>query len=188
MGNPCSARPSHGPVHYDWPVIEPPDPQLGHRRRAGQVQDWIALTREPLTSTEVTEWVTTPASGAVVVFSGVVRDHSDDRAGVTGLTYEAYEHEVERRLREVAGETRRRWPGVERLALLHRTGAMSLSETSVIVAVSTPHRGEAFDAARFAIDTLKETVPIWKREHWAEGSDWAEGSHAVRAVREPDPA
>jgi molybdopterin synthase catalytic subunit len=162
-------------------VIEPPAGQL-------QAQDWIALTSEAISSMDVTAWVTTPASGAVVVFSGVVRDHSDDRAGVTGLTYEAYEHEVERRLREVAGETRRRWPAVERLALLHRTGAMSLSETSVIVAVSTPHRGEAFDAARFAIDTLKETVPIWKREHWADGSDWAESSHPVRAVREPDPA
>jgi molybdopterin synthase catalytic subunit len=162
-------------------VIEPPvEEVLG--------QDWIALTREPLAAQDVTDWVTAPASGAVVVFSGVVRDHSDDRDGVTGLTYEAYEHEAERRLREVAAETRRRWPAVERLALLHRTGPLRLSETSVIVGVSTPHRGEAFDAARFAIDTLKQTVPIWKREHWADGSDWAEGSHAVRAVREPDPA
>jgi molybdopterin synthase catalytic subunit len=149
---------------------------------AGERQDWIALTREPLEAQEVTEWVTTPASGAVVVFSGVVRDHSDDRDGVTGLTYEAYEHEAERRLREVAAETRRRWSTVERLALLHRTGSLGLSETSVIVAVSTPHRGEAFDAARFAIDTLKETVPIWKREHWEGGSDWGTGANPVRAV------
>jgi len=117
-----------------------------------------------------------------VAFSGIVRDHSEGREGVTGLTYEAYESEATRRLAEVAEETRRRWPVVERLALLHRTGDLGLSETSVVVVASAPHRPEAFEAARFAIDTLKETVPIWKREHWKEGSDWAECAHDVRSV------
>ena len=146
--------------------------------------DWIALTDEPLPVDAATTWAATPGSGAVVAFSGIVRDHSEGRPGVTGLTYEAYESEATRRLAEVAAETRRRWPVVERLALLHRTGDLALSETSVVVVASSPHRPEAFEAARFAIDTLKETVPIWKREHWAEGSDWAECAHDVRSVHE----
>jgi molybdopterin synthase catalytic subunit len=150
--------------------------------------DWIVLTSEPLSLAAVNEWVATPASGAIVAFSGIVRDHSEGRDGVTGLTYEAYEEEASRRLGDVAAETRRRWPEVERLALWHRTGDLELSETSVIVVVSAPHRSEAFEAARFAIDTLKETVPIWKREHWAEGSDWAECGHSLRPVRERHPA
>ena len=147
--------------------------------------DWVALTDGPLPVAEAGEWAVTPGCGAVVSFSGVVRDHSEGRAGVTGLTYEAYESEALRLLQEVAAETRRRSPDVERLAVLHRTGELALSETSVVVVASAPHRAEAFEAARYAIDTLKETVPIWKREHWAEGSDWAECSHEVRAIREP---
>jgi molybdopterin synthase catalytic subunit len=148
-------------------------------------RDWIALTDAPLPVAEATSWATTPSSGAVVAFSGVVRDHSEGRDGVTGLTYEAYENEALRRLREVVTATRDRCADVARLALLHRTGDLALSETSVVVVASAPHRGEAFDAARFAIDTLKETVPIWKREHWAEGSDWAECSQPVRPVADP---
>jgi molybdopterin synthase catalytic subunit len=150
--------------------------------------DWVALTAESLPVADASTWATTPSCGALVAFIGVVRDHSEGRSGVTGLTYEAYEAEALRRLRDVAAETRRRWPDVERLALLHRTGDLELSETSVLVVASAPHRGEAFEAARFAIDTLKETVPIWKREHWSEGSDWAVCSHPVRDVRAADTA
>lgn len=146
--------------------------------------DWVALTAERLPVDDATTWAATPSSGAVVTFSGIVRDHSEGRSGVTGLTYEAYESEARRRLTEVAAETRRRWPAVERLALLHRTGDLTLSEVSVLVVASAPHRAEAFDAARFAIDTLKETVPIWKREHWEGGSDWGACAHDVRPVNE----
>jgi molybdopterin synthase catalytic subunit len=144
--------------------------------------DWIDLHAQPLRVDEALAWVTTPGSGGVVCFLGVVRDHSDGRDGVVGLTYEAYEEQAVRALSDVAAEARRRWPVVERLALLHRTGELRLSDVSVAVVVSTPHRGDAFDAARFCIDTLKETVPIWKREHWGGGSDWATGDHPVRAV------
>ena len=118
-----------------------------------------------------------------MTFSGVVREHSDGRPGVTALTYEAYEEGALQRLREVGAETRRRHPTLQRLALLHRIGHLELSETSVVVVASAPHRGEAFDAARYAIDTLKETVPIWKREHWAQGSDWAAAASPLRAVQ-----
>jgi molybdopterin synthase catalytic subunit len=150
--------------------------------------EWIALTGDRLSIEDASAWATTPGTGAVVAFAGTVRDHAEGRAGVVGLSYEAYEEVARQRLTDVAAETRRRWPVVERLALLHRVGDMALGEVSVVVVASAPHRAEAFEAARFAIDTLKETVPIWKREHWAEGSDWAVGAHPIRAVRELDRA
>jgi molybdopterin synthase catalytic subunit len=155
---------------------------IGRVLEPGAGSDWVALTTEPLPVERATVWAGTAASGAVVTFCGIVRDHSEGRAGVRGLTYEAYEAVAAARLADVAAETRRRWPAVERLALLHRVGDLILSEVSVVVVASSPHRAEAFDAARFAIDTLKETVPIWKREHWAGGSDWATCTHPVRDV------
>jgi molybdopterin synthase catalytic subunit len=100
------------------------------------------------------------------------------------MTYEAYEEEARRRLADIAAELRRRWPDVERVALLHRVGDLALSEPSVAVVVSAPHRAEAFEAARFGIDTLKETVPIWKREHWDGGSEWSEHTSPARSVRQ----
>ena len=107
-----------------------------------------------------------PAPARSSCFLGVVRDHADGRDGVTGLDYEAYEAEAGAR----AGRDRRRrrgaaGPTLARVALLHRTGGSASREASVAVVVSSPHRAEAFDAARFCIDTLKETVPIWKQEH-----------------------
>ncbi|MBV8950067.1 MAG: molybdenum cofactor biosynthesis protein MoaE [Actinobacteria bacterium] len=144
--------------------------------------DWIALGTSSLPVDDALAWVTTPASGGVVCFLGVVRDHSEGRDGVVGLTYEAYEEQAVRALRDVAAEARRRWPAVQRIALLHRTGDLALSDVSVAVVVSTPHRADGFDAGRFCIDTLKETVPIWKREHWRDGSDWATTDHPVRTV------
>ncbi|HYV59572.1 MAG TPA: molybdenum cofactor biosynthesis protein MoaE [Acidimicrobiia bacterium] len=146
-------------------------------------RDWVGLTSLPLPVEAANAWVTTPGSGAVVSFAGVVREHSDGRPGVRGLTYEAYEEEATRRLAGIAAELRRRWPDVERVALLHRTGDLALSEPSVIVVVSAPHRAEAFEAARFGIDTLKEAVPIWKREHWEGGSEWAATANPARPVR-----
>jgi molybdopterin synthase catalytic subunit len=145
--------------------------------------DWIAVTAEPLPVEAATVWATTQSAGAVVVFLGVVRDHSEGRDGVSGITYEAYEEEAVPRLAAVAAEARRRWPVAERIALLHRIGDLELSEASVAVVASSPHRPEAFEIARFCIDTLKETVPIWKREHWADGSDWGTVSHPVRSVK-----
>lgn len=146
-------------------------------------RDWVLLTSLPLPVDAATAWATTPGSGAVVTFLGVVREHSEGRDGVRGMTYEAYEEHATRRFEEIAAEARRQWPDVERLALLHRVGDLSLSDTSVVVVASSPHRTQAFEAARFCIDTLKETAPIWKREHWEGGSDWSEQSHTVRPVR-----
>jgi molybdopterin synthase catalytic subunit len=169
-------------------VADVPEVSDPARRGGGSTADWIALTNEVLPADAATAWATTPRAGAVVCFLGVVRDHAEGRDGVTALTYEAYEDAALTRLGEIAAETRRRWPDVERLALLHRLGHLELSEASVLVVASSPHRAEAFEAARFAIDTLKETVPIWKQEHWDGGTAWSEAAHDVRPVRELRPA
>ncbi|MGH9027155.1 MAG: molybdenum cofactor biosynthesis protein MoaE [Acidimicrobiia bacterium] len=147
--------------------------------------EWVALTPQPLPVEAATSWATTPRSGAVTAFLGCVRDHAEGRDGVTGLTYEAYEDAALIRLHEVAVEARRRWPVIERVALLHRLGELARSEASVLVVVSSPHRAESFEAARYCIDTLKQTVPIWKRERWSHGDDWATGARPLRPVREP---
>jgi molybdopterin synthase catalytic subunit len=144
--------------------------------------DWVALTGGPLPVHAALDWAVRPHCGAVVLFSGTVRDHSEGRPGVTALDYEAYDEEVEPRLAAIATEARRRWPGLGRVALLHRRGPMTVGETSVVVVVSAPHRDEAFAAGRWAIDTLKATVPIWKRETWAGGEDWSECDHPVTDV------
>ena len=153
------------------------EPAAGH--------DWLALTAEELPIGAAYEWVVRPDCGAVVLFSGTVRDHAEGRSGVTSLTYEAYEEHVIGRLRRIADELRRRWPGVGRVVLWHRTGELALTESSVIVAVSAPHRAEAFEAARFGIDTLKATAPIWKKESWGpEVVGWGTGAQDIRDVGE----
>ncbi len=142
--------------------------------------DWVDVVRAPLPVSVAIGWATTPAAGAVVTFQGVVRNHSEGRSDVTSLTYEAYEERATDALRAVAAEARRRWPEVDRLAVLHRLGDLHLSECSVLVVASSPHRPDAFEAARFCIDTLKESAPILKREHWVGGSGWATCDHGIR--------
>lgn len=155
--------------------------------------DWLALVDRALPVAEAAEWVVLPRCGAVALFVGTARDHAGGRTGVHALTYEAYEEQAVPRLAAVAAETRARWPDVGRVALLHRTGALAIGDAAVVVAVSTPHRGAAFDAARFAIDAVKATVPIWKKEAWAGGESWGlEAQHlldpsAVGAARSGSP-
>ncbi len=145
---------------------------------------WVGLGDDPLPMAAASEWVVVPSCGAVVTFSGHVRDHAPDRPGVDLVEYEAYEEQVGRRLDAVAAELRHRWPSVGRVALLHRRGALSVTDCAVVVAVSAPHRDEAFEAARFGIDAVKATVPIWKRERWAGGESWGlEPQHLTTADR-----
>lgn len=144
--------------------------------------DWVAITDLTLDVGVAYEWAVRPACGAVVVFSGTVRDHADGRDNVSHLTYEAYEDKARERMFEIIAEARRKWPTIERVALLHRVGRLSLGESSVLVVVSSPHRPEAFEAGRFCIDTLKVAVPIWKQEEWAEGTDWGTGAHDIGSV------
>lgn len=150
--------------------------------------DWIGITPAGLPVDEASSWAVLPGCGAVVCFAGTVRDHAEGRTGVTGLEYEAYEEQAGPRLREVAAGARSRWPGVGRLVLLHRVGALRPTDVAVLVVVSTPHRDEAFEAARWCIDTVKATVPIWKREDWAGGSSWGTGAEGIREVAPAEPA
>jgi molybdopterin synthase catalytic subunit len=149
---------------------------------APERDDWVGVTDGPLPLSKAMEWAGGPGCGAVVTFSGTVRDHSEGRPGVVSLEYEVFEGAAERRLAEVAAGARRRWPVIERVALLHRVGTLAVGESSVLVVVSSPHRDEAFEAARFCIDTLKRTVPVWKKETWAGGSDWSECAYAIEPV------
>ena len=146
--------------------------------------DWLGLTDAELPIGEMYRWCVRPGCGAVVLFSGTVRDHAEGRADVTHLEYEAYDEMVVPKLTEIVAEARVRWPDLGRIALVHRTGRLTLGESSVIAAVSAPHRPEAFAAARFAIDALKVSVPVWKREIWVGGSDW--GTNAADVVDASD--
>ena len=150
-------------------------------------ETWIGLATTALPGDDVVRWATLPRCGGVVAFHGVTRDHAEGREGVTSLSYEAWEEEATPRLAAVADEARRRWPDIGRVALLHRLGDVPLGEASVVVVVSAPHRGEAFEAARFCIDTLKESVPIWKKEVWDGGADWAEAARPIRPVGSVEP-
>lgn len=148
--------------------------------------DWLGLTDVALPIGQMYEWCVRPDCGAVVLFSGTVRDHAEGRTDVERLEYEAYDEMVVPKLAEIAAETRARWPQTGRLVLVHRIGSLELGESSVVAAVSAPHRPEAFAAARFAIDALKVSVPVWKREVWREGSDW--GTNAADLVAASDVA
>jgi molybdopterin synthase catalytic subunit len=114
--------------------------------------------------------VRTDADGAVIVFRGVARRHSRGR-DVVHLEYEAYPEMAEKVMAQIADEIKQRWP-ISRVAMVHRTGVLEIGQASVVIAVSAPHRGEAFEAAQYAIDRLKEVVPIWKKEVWSDGSQW----------------
>jgi MoaE-MoaD fusion protein len=133
--------------------------------------DWIEVTTEPLSERAVARAVEDPGAGALALFSGVVRDQTGGRR-VKFLEYEAHGPMALAKMREIGAAIRSRWPAVTRLALVHRIGRLEIGESSVMIAVSSPHRAQAFEACRFAIDTLKETVPIWKKEHFEDGEVW----------------
>lgn len=139
--------------------------------------DWVALTAGSLPLERLATWPILPGCGAVVVFAGTVRDHADGRVGVTNLEYEAYQDAALEVMERVAAEMRRQWAGLGRVALLHRTGVLALTDVSVVVSVSAPHRPEAFEAARFGIDAIKARAPIWKRESWEGGAAWGLDAH-----------
>ena len=156
-------------------ILEPP--------RSGD--DWLGLSSGALPVEAAARWVARPHCGAVVTFVGAARDHSDGRPGVHLLEYEAYAEQVTPRLERIAAEARVRWPSLGGVVLLHRTGRLEVGEAAVVVATSAPHRDDAYAANRFCIDTLKGTVPIWKKESWDGGSSWGlEAQH----VTEPEAA
>lgn len=131
----------------------------------------IQLTHEPIDFAALTEQVRSPAAGAVVLFLGTVRELTHGRQTLW-LDYEAYPQMAEAKLAQLLSEAHARWPLVNAV-IVHRLGKMELGDVSIAVAVSTPHRDQAFEAGRWLIDTLKKVVPIWKQEHWADGtSEW----------------
>jgi molybdopterin synthase catalytic subunit len=137
-----------------------------------EADTWLELTESTLAIDDIYQWAVRPHCGAVVLFSGTVRDHAEGRPGVSLLTYEAYAEQVEPRLAAIAAEMRDRWPTLGAIALIHRVGELQVTESSVVVCVSSPHRPQSFEAAHFGIDALKATVPIWKSERWEGGQDW----------------
>ncbi len=131
----------------------------------------VRLTPEPIDHHALTEQVRRADCGAVVTFLGTVRDLTDGRV-TAALDYEAYPAMAEKKMAEIEQETRERWP-VGEIVMVHRVGHLDVGEVSVAVAVSCAHRGQAFEACRYAIDRLKELVPIWKKESWADGTtEW----------------
>ena len=131
----------------------------------------VELTHAPIDYTALTESVRAPQSGAVVLFLGTVREMTEGRRTVA-LDYDGYAPMAEAKMGELIEDARRRWP-VDRAAIVHRLGRLELGDISVAVAVSCPHRQQAFEAGKFLIDQLKVVVPIWKRENWDDGTtEW----------------
>lgn len=143
---------------------------------ARAAQDIVELVRSPMRAAELVARVKSPHDGAVVVFDGIVRNNSKGRATLY-LDYEAYQPMALRTMREIVAHLHAQFR-IDHVALVHRLGRLEIGETSVFIVVSAPHRGAAFDACRFAIETLKRTVPIWKKEYFADGAVWVEGAPA----------
>lgn len=135
--------------------------------------EFTALTREPFDTQALIAAARRPEDGAVVVFDGIVRDNSRGRRTLH-LDYEAYEEMAAKQLRSLASGARSRF-GVRHVTIVHRLGRLHIGETSVLIVVASAHRAQAFDACRWVIDTLKKTVPIWKKETFADGAVWVPG-------------
>ena len=144
----------------------------------------VEITQEMIDYASLTERVRSNGAGAVVTFLGTVRELTDGKK-TASLEYETYREMAERKMREIEAEARARWPIIE-AGLVHRVGHLELGEVSVAIAVSCPHREQAFDACRYLIDRVKKVVPIWKRENWATGkSDWVHPGLDVRPANVP---
>ena len=137
------------------------------------------IVGSPLSLDDVAARVTQPDCGAIATFAGVVRGQTQTEGGARDtdfLEYEAYVGMAERMLAQIGDEIRERWPKVKAVSILHRTGRLEIGEPSVVITVTTPHRGDGcFDACSYAIERLKAIVPIWKQENWADGQVWVEG-------------
>jgi len=135
--------------------------------------EWVAIVRETIDAGVLAARLQRGEDGAVLVFEGVVRNHSGDKRTLY-LEYEAYEPMALEQMRALAREARQRWP-IDRIGIVHRLGRLEIGETSVAIVVTAAHRHPAFEACRHTIDRLKKTVPIWKKEYFADGAVWVEG-------------
>jgi len=143
---------------------------------------WVKITRERIDTPALLEKIKCPADGAVVVFEGIVRDNSRGRRTLF-LDYEAYEEMALKQMQSLVDQALSKFP-VREARIVHRLGRLAIGEASVVIAVASAHRAAAFDAGRYLIDTLKRTVPIWKKEHFADGAVWADGEPFPREVAE----
>lgn len=148
-------------------------PPVSGGQQSAAVDDTFQLVREPIRPHELAGSLKAPEDGALVVFDGFVRNNFRGKRTLY-LEYEAYEPMAYAKMREIGAQIREKF-AVHRVAIVHRLGRLEIGETSVWIAVSSPHRGAAFDACRFAIDMLKRSVPIWKKEYFVGGAAWAEG-------------
>lgn len=137
--------------------------------------NWIELTREPIDSPAWLDKVRSHQAGAVLLFAGTVRELTENRQTIA-LDYQAYEPMALAKMQELAEQAHQRWPIIH-LAIIHRLGHLELGETSIVIAVSTPHRRASFEAGQFLIDQFKIVVPIWKQENWGDGTkEWVHPS------------
>jgi MoaE-MoaD fusion protein len=160
-------------------------PVSGGTTKAATMDDIFRIVHDPIDSNEIVESLKAPEDGALVLFDGFVRNSFKGHA-TEYLVYEAYEPMAYAKMREIGVQIREKFP-IHRLAIVHRLGRLEIGETSVLIAVSSPHRAAAFDACRLGIDTLKRTVPIWKKEYFVGGAVWAEGEMpSQKAISRPD--
>lgn len=137
---------------------------------SGEERPLFEITTDPISADEVASRVTNPYSGATLVFVGTVREWTGDKRTVS-LEYEAYPEMAVKQMEAIGREIAEQWPGA-RTAIVHRTGKLDATETSVVIAVATPHRADAFAACRHALERLKQMVPVWKKEIWEDGEEW----------------
>lgn len=145
---------------------------------------WI--THEPIIISDVIEKVVRPRAGAVNTFTGTVREFTNDKQTLF-LEYQAYQSMAEKKLVEITEEINKKW-GNTKTAIAHRVGRLEISDVAVVIAVSTPHRKDAFEACRYAIERLKEMVPIWKKEHWKDGTSWIGDQKQTTSYKENIPS
>ena len=134
----------------------------------------FVVSESPINREDLVNSVESPEAGAIAIFDGVVRNNSEGNK-VLRMEYEAHQNMVEKMMRDLADETKKKFP-VLAISMQHRTRMLEIGESSVLIAVSSAHRGDAFQACRYVIDTLKVTFPIWKKEYFEKGSDWVEGT------------
>lgn len=160
-------------------------PPVSGGQETALAADIVQLVRDPIDAGAIRESLKAPENGALVVFDGFVRNNCKGRQTLY-LEYEAYEPMAEVKLRGIVAHIRANFD-VHRVAIVHRLGRLRIGETSVLIGVSSAHRAAAFDACRYAIDTLKRAVPIWKKEYFADGAGWAEGEKPTeQAISAPD--
>ena len=174
-------------VERSWPLRDDDEvaflpPVSGGAPEAGERGDIYRITRETISAEELVRSLKAPSDGAVVLFEGIVRDNLGGRQTLY-LEYEAYEPMALSKMEEIALEARQKFP-IDRVGIVHRTGRLEIGETSVAIVVTSAHRHAAFEACHYLIDRLKQVVPIWKKEYFADGTVWAEGESERRAMVE----